>query len=931
MELQGNGGRAVGVSPGGSKRGRWDRPRPDGLCWGRLAWLLCWILLACGIGHAQSTRYVYDANGRVVAVTANNATSVQYGYDTLGQAGRISVPSSSGQPAIFAFVPTHGVTGTQVTLEGQGFSASAANDSVSFNGTTATVLSASTNQLTVDVPNGATTGPISVTVAGQTATSASPFLVDDTGLPPTIAQVTPAVVAAGGTVTVAGAHFDPVAGDTTLQMGGVNLWTMSSLSDTQLQYTVPSNARSGHVTVSTPYGEATSALPVSVLPSSVVSKANGAAVTYLTANGNPSSFSTATAGSLGILTFDASQNSNLELMLNGIAITGSSATEVTVNVYGPTGAIVASYNCYTTNPAASCREALWNLPAGTYTAVVSPVDTGSLIQFNALLTPDTIGAALVANTPTAVHIGSGQVERFTFTAKAGDTVALNLAGVSTTPGGQSMGVNIYYPNLTTIAPTNYTTELETTTSETFNLSNLPVSGTYTVVVYTIYGEPGSAQLTLASGATGAVTTNGAAQSYAADVPGQNIYLSFTANAGDNDELGFANIQGSFQVNVYNSSNTNIASFGCSSSNPHASCRYAIWNLAAGNYSVVLSPNSSGAISAQALLQTDVIGSALTYNSPVTASLAEGQVERFTFTANAGDTVALNLAGVSTTPGGQGMGVNIYYPNLTTIVPTNYTTESETTNSEVFNLPNLPVSGTYTVVVYTDYGEPGSAQLTLGSGITGTITTNGAAQSYAANVPGQNMYLSFTAAAADNDELTFANLQGNFQVNVYNSSNTNIASFNCSSSNPGAICRYPIWNLAAGNYSVVLSPGSSGKISVQAMLQTDVIGAALAYNTPVTVNLGAGQVERFTFTANAGASVAVKLTGVTTTPGGLGMGANVYYPNLTTIGLTNYAANAETVSFQTMNLTNLPVSGTYTVVVYTDYGEPGNAQLSVVPQ
>jgi YD repeat-containing protein len=78
-------------------------------------------VLGIGEAHAQSTSYVYDANGRVVALTASNGTSVQYSYNTLGHTNQISAPLSPGQLAIFAFVPTHGVSGTQVTIQGQGF------------------------------------------------------------------------------------------------------------------------------------------------------------------------------------------------------------------------------------------------------------------------------------------------------------------------------------------------------------------------------------------------------------------------------------------------------------------------------------------------------------------------------------------------------------------------------------------------------------------------------------------------------------------------------------------------------------------------------------------------------------------------------------------------------------------------------------------
>ena len=694
--------------------------RPYTVFYSLIHWLVCSMLLWLGAAHAQ-TSYVHDANGRVVAVTQSNGTTVQYGYDALGHAGPINAPLSAGQLAIFSFMPTHGVAGMRATIEGQGFSNTAANDSVSFNGTAATVLSASATQLVVSVPNGATTGPISVTVGAQTAMSAASFEIDDTGVPPTIAQVTP-VVAVGGMVIVTGTHFDPVASDTTVQMGGVDMWSMTSIADNQLQYTVPSNAVSGHVTVNTPYGSATSAIPVAVLPSTIASEASGAPTTYLTANGNAVSFSTGTAGQIGILTFDASQGENLELTLNGIAITGTSSTEFGVTVYGPNGSVVLSYDCYSTSPGASCRLPLWNLPAGTYAAVISPQYSGNTISFNTILEPDTIGPTLTTSAPVTVNLAAGAVERLTFTANAGDTVALQLAGVTTTPSGQAMYVQIYAPGTVPVGignGTNYYTISSTTSTGTLNLPNLPSSGTYIVVASIVAGTPGSMQLTLAPGVGGTLSENGVSQSYQASVGGQNAYLSFTANQGDNLELTINGLQitgGSTEVgvNVYSANGTNVGSQGCFSTNPGEGCRLALWNLAAGTYSVIVSVQyPSNTLSFNAILEPDTIGPTLTLGSPATVNLAAGEVERLTFTANAGDTVALQLSGVNTTPAGQSMYVQIYTPGTVPTANNSYEVFN-TTSSTTSTLSNVPDSGTYTAIVSIIPGTPGSARLTLGS-------------------------------------------------------------------------------------------------------------------------------------------------------------------------------------------------------------------------
>jgi YD repeat-containing protein len=137
------------------------------------------IILWAGLAQAQApqpTNYAYDANGRLVGVTQGQGAGARYRYDAVGNLLEIGT-TPAGQLAIYAFAPTRGAVGSPVIIEGQGFSSSPAANSVSFNGIAATVSSATFNQLAVNVPDGAVTGPIGVTVGSQSAVSAMPFVV----------------------------------------------------------------------------------------------------------------------------------------------------------------------------------------------------------------------------------------------------------------------------------------------------------------------------------------------------------------------------------------------------------------------------------------------------------------------------------------------------------------------------------------------------------------------------------------------------------------------------------------------------------------------------------------------------------------------------------------------------------------------------------
>lgn len=1006
-----------------------------------LSLLMIVIALWTSTVRAQTTNYVYDADGRVVAVTQNNGTTAQYTYDTLGHLAQTTTVTS-GQLAIFAFTPTHGESGAQVTIEGQGFSASPASDSVSFNGTPATVVSASATQIVTMVPGGATTGPISVSTAGNTAVSARSFVVDSTGLPPTIAQVSPAIVIAGSTVTISGTDLDPISGETTVTLGGT-IVALSSATETQLQFIVPSTSGGGYVTVKTPYGQATSVAPIQVLPSGVspsnvvssgTATTNGAGITLsmsaggqigliqfsggagnwlslqlssitssassiayvvygpgnaviaqgtvsssspsihlpqLTATGayyatfEPSNASAQltvavvtdamlTAAPISVmaaaplqserLIFTASTDENLELTVNGVNVPGGSSNQFLVYIYTASGTQVGAPSCYASNPGSSCQFHLWNLPAGTYTVTVVP-NYGGTVNFHMLLAQDTAMPALTTNTPTALSIAAGQVQRFTFNATAGQTVALKVAA-TTTPTASNTGVTLWVirpdAGVVTTSSTPYTS-FDTYNTNTVNLSNLPVSGTYTVIAAPDYGLPASGQIELVAGETGNLATNGASTNYADTVANQNIYLSFTATQGENLEFQLSGLTltgggNSATVYVYNAAGSEVTYFNCYSYNPAGDCLAHLWNLAAGIYSAVIIPQSGNLVSFSALVQDDIVGSVITLNGGVSLNLGVGQVERFTFNATAGQTLALNLAGTST-PAGQGANVYVYRPDAGTITgSTGAYASFNSATTPTANLTNLPLSGTYTVIVAPSYGVPLTGQLQLISGVTATLPVNSSSQAIATTFTNQDAYLSFTAQQGENLELTFNGISGsnsgaqNLEVNVYNSIGQQVANSFCPSSTDDGSCITHLWNMSAGNYTVTVAPYNSGTMEFNTSLQDDIIGPAISAGAPTNITLAAGQVERLTFNATQGQTIALQLSNVATTPSISNVGATfaVYAPNVGVISTgTGRYASVDMTGAQVINLPNLPVTGTYTVIVMPDGGLPATAQLNLV--
>jgi hypothetical protein len=133
----------------------------------------------------------------LVTPTTTSATSVTAVVPSGATTGPIHVYTAAGQrtsatsftvtpvpaPTITSFTPTFGPVGTSVKITGTNFSGtiSGANFTTSvvkFNTTNATTFHVdSATQITATVPTGATTGKISVTTPGGTATSVANFTV----------------------------------------------------------------------------------------------------------------------------------------------------------------------------------------------------------------------------------------------------------------------------------------------------------------------------------------------------------------------------------------------------------------------------------------------------------------------------------------------------------------------------------------------------------------------------------------------------------------------------------------------------------------------------------------------------------------------------------------------------------------------------------
>ena len=105
-----------------------------------------------------------------------------------GSSGSIAVTNSYGTgtspgfvfttlPTILSFTPENGPIGSTVRIDGVNFSTVPASDSVYFGAVGASVITASSNSITVKVPVSASYRPISLTTSGLITSSTKPFVV----------------------------------------------------------------------------------------------------------------------------------------------------------------------------------------------------------------------------------------------------------------------------------------------------------------------------------------------------------------------------------------------------------------------------------------------------------------------------------------------------------------------------------------------------------------------------------------------------------------------------------------------------------------------------------------------------------------------------------------------------------------------------------
>ena len=211
------------------------------------------------VGGAPS--YVVSWSNTLIAIQVpSRATTGNIVVTAGGKASNGAAFTFYPYPAITGISPASGPVGTPITVIGTGLLDGGGNAAVTFNGTPATILSEAPNSIKVEVPAGATTGPVSIRVNGDTVKSSSNFTV----IAPQITSISQNYGAPSALVDITGNNFGTTQGNGIVTVGGA-LSYVASWSSTKIAILVPSRAKSGNILVMTA-GEASNGEPFTFYP-----------------------------------------------------------------------------------------------------------------------------------------------------------------------------------------------------------------------------------------------------------------------------------------------------------------------------------------------------------------------------------------------------------------------------------------------------------------------------------------------------------------------------------------------------------------------------------------------------------------------------------------------------------------------------------------
>lgn len=655
-----------------------------------IAALVVMVLTVSAPAGQSPVRYIYDELGRLIAVIDTSGAAAIYSYDAVGNLLSI-VRQNTGVVSILEFSPNGGSIGQGVRLYGTGFSATPSQNTVTFNGVSATVTSSTATEIVTTVPATATTGTIAVATPSGSATSATAFVVG-TSDAPTISSVSPGDGVASTAVTVTGTNF-ATTGPQNRLLFNTSPAPITSASATSITTAVPASATSGKIRVATQAGEAVSASDFIVAPPPYA--VSDIAVTDRMTPGTSKTVTIGTANKIGLVLFDATAGQRVSLAVGkGMSSIVRLLNHDATTIDSASAGIVEAF-----------LDAVVLRATGTYTILVDPVGsaTGSITVTLHDVPADAAGAiAAGGSSVTATTTVAGQNGRYPFAGVPGQRVSLT---VGAGPGGK---VRLVGPDLETIG----SVSIPVFGIGFIDTQTLVLAGTHAVIVDYTGKNVGSVALTLydvPADLSATLTAGGAGVAAAIGTPGQNGEYSFSGTTGQRVSLLISNVSMTAGVSVRTSTGSVL---GSATVTALAAFIEPVSLPSTGTYIVRVDPSlaHTGSVTLNLYdVDPDVTGT-LTINAVATnLSLpAEGQNASFTFSGTASQQITVRVTNADIRlPAGAGTSVTVKL-----LRPDGTVLTSTTSFGTTFNLTTqtLATTGTYTVIV--DPNQAGTGTLSL---------------------------------------------------------------------------------------------------------------------------------------------------------------------------------------------------------------------------
>ena len=337
-------------------------------------------------------------------------------------------PTGPG-PYITSFMPAYGSVGDLVEITGVHFNGATAAG-VTFNGAPSTDASpnADGTYISVNVPGGASSGPIGITSTKGTGSSSTPFTVIGSG--PFIASFNPVVGTVGTTVFIDGAHL---ATTTSVSFNGTNAPGFNA-TDSEITVSAPTNVTTGPISVQAPNGTFTTSSNFFVPPSiSSISPSAGRAGTNVLITGvNLAGATSVTFNSLACLSYTIVNNTSIQ------ALVPTGATTGLIRVTAPAGSAFSAGN-FTVQPTVYGFTPGIGLVGSSITVTGANFNVGTpTVRFN--------GAA-------SAFVGGISFSQLTAVVPPAATTG--PISVTTTDGSDTNASTFYLPPfVTTFTPTN---------------------------------------------------------------------------------------------------------------------------------------------------------------------------------------------------------------------------------------------------------------------------------------------------------------------------------------------------------------------------------------------------------------------------------------------------------------------------------------------